>query len=257
MTFTDSLGSEWLKTRRSLASQLVIVGAFFTPAIVIGARLLHLGKLAALSAKPDFWPALWHSCWESMSIFFLPMGAILATALVTQIEIRNNAWKQVHTLPLTHATIFFSKLLVIVALLGEFVALFALGVYLAGALPALLSGIAIPQNFPLAGFARDAVFYFIDALPIVAIQYALGLHFKSFLVPVGAGFLAWVAALAALSSKFGAFLPYAYTMLDYLKDDTHGKALMPQFDIHLAAVAWCVPALIAGYMLFEARHERA
>ena len=42
MAFTDSLGSEWLKTRRSLASQLVIVGAFFTPVIVIGARLLHL-----------------------------------------------------------------------------------------------------------------------------------------------------------------------------------------------------------------------
>jgi hypothetical protein len=256
MMFTDSLGSEWLKTRRSLASQLVIVGALFTPAIVIGARLLHLDKVAALSAKPDFWPSLWHNCWESMAIFFLPMGAILATALVTQIEIRNNTWKLVHTLPLTHATIFFSKLLVIVVLMAEFVALFALGVCLAGALPAVLSGLAVPANAPFASFARDAAFYFVDALPIVAIQYALGLRFKSFLVPVGAGFLAWVAALAALSSKFGAWLPYAYTILDYLKDTPHGKAALPPFDVHLAALAWCAMALAAGYVLFTTKREK-
>ncbi len=257
MAFTDSLGSEWLKTRRSLASQLVIVGAFFTPVIVIGARLLHLSKVAALSAKPDFWTALWHSCWESMAIFFLPMGVILATALVTQIEIRNNVWKQVHTLPLTHATIFFSKLLVIVVLMAEFVVLFVLGVFLAGALPAILSGVAVPPNFPSGIFAREAAFYFLDALPIVAIQYALGLRFKSFLVPIGVGFLAWVTALAALSSKFGAWLPYAYTMLDYLKGDRHGKAAVPVFDIHLAALAWCAVAIAAGYALFVTKREKA
>ncbi|MEI9930951.1 MAG: ABC transporter permease [Rhizomicrobium sp.] len=257
MAFTDSLGSEWLKTRRSLASQLVIVGALFTPAIVIGTRLLHLSKAAALSAKPDFWPSLWHSCWESMAIFFLPMGAILATALVTQIEVRNNAWKHVHTLPLTPATIFFSKLLVIFVLMAEFVTLFVLGVYLAGALPAILSGVAVPLNAPIGSFVRDAAFYFLDTLPIVAIQYALGLRFKSFLVPVGIGFLAWVAALAALSSKFGAWLPYAYTMLDYLRGDTHGKAAVPAFDIHLAALAWCGAALAIGYILFATRRDKA
>jgi hypothetical protein len=256
MAFTDSLGSEWLKTRRSLASQLVIVGALFTPVIVIGSRLLHLSKVAALSAKPDFWLSLWHSCWESMAIFFLPMGAILATALVTQIEIRNNAWKQVHTLPLTQATIFLSKFLVIVVLIGEFVALFVLGIYLAGALPAILSGAGVPPNFPLSSFAREAGLYFVDALPIVAIQYTLGLRFKSFLVPVGVGFLAWVAALAALASKFGAWIPYAYTMLDYLKGDPHGKAAVPAFDIHIAAALWCAAALAAGYFAFATKCEK-
>ncbi|MBV9991802.1 MAG: ABC transporter permease [Alphaproteobacteria bacterium] len=256
MAFTDSLRSEWLKTRRSLASALVIVGAGFTPAVVIGARLLHADRIAALSARPDFWPALWHNCWESMAIFFLPMGAILTAALVTQIEVRNNAWKQVHVLPLTPAVVFLSKLAVIVGLMAQFVALFVAGVYLAGALPALAAGTAIPPEFPLASFAHEAAFYFLDALPVVAIQYALGLRFKSFLVPVGAGFLAWVAALAALASKWGAMLPYAYTMYDFLKDDRHGKAAVPPFDIHAAAALWCAAALVVGFVLFVTKREK-
>ena len=191
-----------------------------------------------------------------MAIFFLPMGTVLATALVTQIEIRNNAWKQVLVQPVPLAVVFFSKLAVIAALLAEFVALFAFGVYLAGVLPALAVGAAVPSGFPLTGFARDSAFYFLDALPIVTIQYALGLRFKSFLVPVGAGFLAWVGALAALSSRWSAMLPQAYTMIDYLKDDPHGKAATPPVDIHLAATLWCAVALAAGYALFATRREK-
>ena len=69
MAFTDSFQSEWLKTRRSLATPLVLAGAGFTPVIVIGARLLHRAKIAALSAKPDFWPALSQPAFSGTTTF--------------------------------------------------------------------------------------------------------------------------------------------------------------------------------------------
>ncbi|MFY0533448.1 ABC transporter permease [Nannocystis pusilla] len=97
--FVDAFRCEWLKKRRSLGAWLVVVGAFFTPGIVTLARLIRREHLPTLYAAPEFWTSLWRSSWESMAVFFVPMAAILTTSLVVQIEVRNNAWKQVHALP--------------------------------------------------------------------------------------------------------------------------------------------------------------
>ena len=44
-----------------------------------------------------------------MGTLLLPMGVILVTSLVAQVEVRNNAWKQVHSAPLPYATLFFQQ----------------------------------------------------------------------------------------------------------------------------------------------------
>jgi len=250
--FFDAFGCEWLKRRRSLGAWLVIVGAFFTPAIVVVARLLHQAQLPALYASPDFWTSLWRSSWESMAIFFVPMAAILATSLVVQIEVRNNAWKQVHTLPLATVTIFLAKLAVILVMLAQFFVLFDLGIYLSALLPSLLiGGVSYPSApLPLRAFLADTAIYFVDCLPIVAAQYLLSLRFDNFLVPIGVGFMAWIAALAALSWPHVRFLPYAYTMLDYLKDNPAARSIATTSGMHGLALSWFVLFALAGYALF-------
>ena len=112
-SFIHSFQSEWLKKKRSLSSWLVVVGGFFTPLVIIIARLVHHEQLAVLYAKENFWNQLWKSSWESMAIFLLPIGVILATSLITQLEYKNNTWKQLHTLPMNLTTVFFSKLLLL------------------------------------------------------------------------------------------------------------------------------------------------
>lgn len=256
--FIHAFQSERLKTRRSLASWMVIVGAFFTPAIVIVARLLHPSRLPVLYASDEFWMLLWKSSWESMAIFFLPMAAILATSLVTQIEYRNNAWKQVLTLPLSPAVVFCSKLAIILLMLVQFVILFNVGIYLSAVAPYLLTrNVPYPQApLPWRYFVMQDLRYFIDCLPIVAAQYLLSLRFKNFLVPVGCGFLAWVSALAALSWKFGYVVPYTYCMLDYLQENPGGRAVVPTFDIHGFATCYFVLFTIGGYWLFVTKTQK-
>ena len=112
-----SFQSECLKTRRSLAFWIVITGGFFTPAIVTAARIIRYKTLPSVYSSEDFWKLLWQNSWESMALFLLPLGAILTTSLITQIEYKDNTWKQLHTLPLTFTTIFVSKLAVIVVLM--------------------------------------------------------------------------------------------------------------------------------------------
>jgi hypothetical protein len=44
-SFLHSFQSEWLKKKRSLASWIVIIGGFFTPAIIIVARIVNADRL--------------------------------------------------------------------------------------------------------------------------------------------------------------------------------------------------------------------
>lgn len=256
--FIDAFVCEWLKKRRSLAAWLVAGGAFFTPAIITVVRLIRHAQLPALYADPLFWISLWRSAWESMAIFFVPMAAILATSLVVQIEVRNNAWKQVHALPLHAATIFFAKLAVIVLMLAQFFALFVVGIWLSALLPSLLiAGVPYPSApLPLGEFASDTALYFFDCLPIVAAQYLMSLRFNHFLVPIGVGFLAWIGALAALSWQHANLVPYAYTMLDYLKDNPAARNAVSTSGMHLYGVAWFALFTVAGYVVFVTKANK-
>lgn len=256
--FLAAFRSECIKTKRSLGLWLVVVGAFFTPAIVTVARLVHRAQLPAVYGAESFWNSLWTSSWESMAIFFLPMAAILATSLTAQIEFRNNAWKQVHVLPLGRSTLFFAKFAVTLALMALFLVLFDVGIYLSAFVPwLLLRTLPYPSApLPLAAFLQQTLLYFVDCLPIVAAQYLLSLQFRNFLVPIGAGFLAWVAALAALSWHFGYLMPYAYTLLNYLNGRPSAHVPASPVDIHLLAAAYATVLTGAGYVLFVSRRYK-
>jgi len=257
-SFVWSFQSEWIKKKRSLASWLVLIGGFFTPVIIIIARLINYRQLAPLYAKDNFWDQLWQSSWESMAVFLLPMGAVLATSLITQIEYKNNTWKQLHTLPLSLTTIFLTKLAVIIVMVLQFFILFNIGIYLSALIPYLLvSGVSYPTaNIPYLSILREDLYFFIDCLPIIALQYLISLKFKNFLVPVGIGFGLWVASLSALSWKFGYFIPYTYCILNYLKNQTGGKAAVPGINIHIMATGYFIIFTIVSYILYINKKEK-
>jgi hypothetical protein len=254
-TFAASVQSEWLKQRRSLASWMVLIGAFFTPGIVIGARLLHYEGLPAMYARDDFWHTLWRSSWESAAVFFLPMGAVFATSLLAQIEFKNNTWKQVRALPLSAATIYFSKLAVVLTMLGIFLVLFNVGIYLSALLPSLVvPGVPYPAApLPWHTFLREDALYFIDCLPIVALQFVVSLQYRNFLVAVGGGFMFWVLTIGTLPWKWSFLLPYSYTTFNFLKDETVTRAIRPPVDIHLLALGYFAVFTLVGYVLFVRR----
>lgn len=258
VSFVNSLQSEWLKKKRSLASWIVIIGGFFTPVIIIVARLVQHSKLQLIYSSNDFWKALWSNSWESMAIFLLPLGVILSTSLITQIEYKNNTWKQLHTLPLSLTTIFFSKLTVILIMMLQFFIFFNVGIYLSAIVPYLLvSGVTYPKApIPYMIFLKENLFYFIDCLPIIALQYLMSLKYKNFLIPVGAGFIIWVGSLAALSWKFGYTIPYTYCMYNYLKDSGQTKAVMPGVNIHYLAGGYFAVITIVSYILYITKKEK-
>ncbi len=258
VSFIHSFQSEWLKKKRSLASWIVITGAFFTPVIIIIARLVQHDKLSLIYASDDFWKSLWKSSWESMAIFLLPLGVILFTSLITQIEYKNNTWKQLHTLPLNLTTIFVSKLAVILIMVLQFFIFFNIGIYLSAVVPYLLiSGVSYPKPpIPHTFFLKEDALFFIDCLPIISLQYLLSLKYKNFLVSVGIGFILWVGAIASLSWKFGYIIPYTYCMFNYLMDSTGGKVAVPVINIHYLAIGYFIVFTIVSYILYITKKEK-
>lgn len=258
MTFINSFQSEWLKKKRSLASWLVLVGAFFTPLIVLTARIKNHAALPAQYVSDDFWRKAWNQSWESMEVFLLPIGIILATGLIAQIEYKNNTWKQVHTTPQAFTTIFLAKFLVILIMLVEVFVLFNLGIYLSAVIPSLVfSHVAYPAAaIPFWDFGAANVRFFVDCLPIVALQYLLSLQFKNFLVPVGAGLAIWILGIGLLSWEYSYIFPYNHGAISYLTTVGQFSGRRIGVNIELFALIYFAVFTVAGWFLYVIKREK-
>ncbi len=252
IALANSFQSEWLKKKRSAASWLVITGGFFIPAIVLISRLDNFSALGVANASNQLWDSLYNRCWQFMAFFFLPMGVILASSLITQLEFKNNTWKQLHTTPQSFTTIYFAKLAVIVAMMVQFFILFNIGIYLCGVIPSVFKGVPYPrETFPFAVILNSNSRYFIDCLPIIALQYLISLQFKNFLVPVGTGLAMYVAAMFAMGWKYGYIIPYTYCALNFMSGKNPGAQ-----NIHAWAVGYFALLTVVGYILYITKKQK-
>jgi hypothetical protein len=254
MNFIYSFSGEWLKKKRSASSFLIVAGALLLPALVIIARMDDPASVTAANGNPRIWELLYNRCWQFMGLFLLPMGVILATSLITQIEFRNNTWKQLCTTPQTLTTIFLAKLAVILVMLLEFFVLFNTGIWLTGILPSLFFGggsypaEALPFKTFLYGNAR----FFLDCLPIVALQYGISLRWKNFLIPLGVGLGFYVASMVAVHWRYGYTIPYTYCAFETLGP----RALRKGIDIHWWAAGYSLALIVVAYIIYITRKEK-
>lgn len=253
--FLNSVQSEWLKKKHSAGAWLTITGGCFIPAIVLAERLYNLDSLAAANASDRLWEALYNRSWQFMSFFLLPMGVILVTSLIAQLEVRNNTWKQLHATPQPPAIIFFAKLAVILVMLFQFFLLFNAGIYLTGVIPALMFRDVVypPEAFPLMKFVAGNGKFFLACLPVISLQYLLSLHFKNFLVPIGAGLAVYIASMIAIRWKYVYLLPYAYCGLQFQRNAHVGSA---SINILLPALGYFALFGILNFILYINKRER-
>lgn len=252
--FADSFASEWLKKKRTASSFLIIVGSLLIPALIIIARSDSADGLAAANRGPHIWEILFNRNWQIMAAFLLPMGIVLVTSLITQLEFRNNTWKQLCTTPQSDAVIFFAKLAVILVMLLEFFVLFTIGIWLTGVIPPSFYRTApYPlEPLPLARFVAADGKFLLDCLPIVALQYLLSLRFKNFLIPLGAGLGLNVASMVAVHWRYGYTIPYTYCTYNFAGN----PALAKGFNIHWWATGYTVGFMVLAYIIYITRNEK-
>ncbi len=247
--------AEWIKKRRSFASWLVISGGFFVPFIIMLIFLFYPKQLLSLHASEHFWRILFMKSWQMMAFLLLPMGIVLAVSLITQLEFKNNCWKQLHAVPAPLTSIYFSKLAVLLTMLLQLFLLFNIGIYLSVLLPSLLNRLTPVPTYAVnpVYFLRENANYFLSCLPMVGFQFMLSLQFKNFLIPVGAGLAFTIGGLIALSWKYVYMIPSSYTALYFLqnKDKT-----VPVHSLQSWSWFYFILFVLAGYWLYIFKKEK-
>lgn len=244
-----AISAEWIKQKRTFAHWLVIAGGFFIPVVICIVLLCYPDRYLGLQRSGRFWELLFDKGWNMLCLFFLPMGVVLATSLITQLEFRNQTWKQLHATPASYATIFFSKLLVLLLLLLELFVLFTAGMIFIAFLPPLLHpDLSFPlYPVPLHHLVTTNLHYFMLSIPLLLLQYLVSLQARNFLIPIGTGLALVVLGMFILSWKYAYVMPPAYTALYYIRCGQEPGLLQR---LYLFSLLFSLIFLIAGYLLY-------
>ncbi len=247
MKFIHSLQSEWLKTKRSAASWLCLIGGLFIPVIFL---IAFLYKHKSIEGKGS-WIGHYNSLMTNMQMFLLPMGVILASSLITQMEFKNNTWKQLHTTPQSLTIVFISKFTVIALMIIKFFLFFNLGILLSGIIPSLIFKGKMPEEtFPYLFFIKENVKVFICCLPIISIQYLISLQFKNFLVAIGFGLVGLIGTLIGLRNWEQIFVsPFSYIL-------ANAQKINFGINLHISSLFYFCIVLIISYILYINKKEK-
>jgi hypothetical protein len=252
MNFIYSLQSEWLKTKRSAASWICLLGSFFIPAMLLFGSIVEHTTINDYDT--NIWQSFFNQSWKFMGLALLPMGVIVASSLITQTEYKNNTWKQLYTTPQSYSTIFFAKLSAIFLMTIKFFIFFNIGILVAATIPTLLLRHSLPkESIPLTFFLQANAKIFLTCLPVIATQYLLGLRFKNFLVSIGVGLLLWAGSLILIQTWKHAYLsPYSYSPLIAL-----GTRKVPgNVNIFLLAVIYFIVITAISYFLYRTKKDK-
>lgn len=214
MSLSVSIRTELIKTKRSSAFWLCLIGSGFIPGIFFLMYVLRPDRmLPRLKVQP--WEAHFMQGWQSFSSFLLPMFVILVCSMIPQIEFKNNTWKQVFASPQSLGNIFFSKYVTILLMIVFLFIMFNIFM-LGNAIVVNLFHKGYPflsNSVPWLSLAKMNLKTFVALLGIISFQYWLSMRFKNFIVPIAIGLGFLITSLILLSWEHIYKMPYAFPIL--------------------------------------------
>lgn len=216
MSFITSVRAESIKVKRSSAFWLSLLGAGFIPFIFLLMYYFRSEVFIPRLANDPWRNHILHG-WQALSAFLLPMFVILTCSLITQIEFKNNTWKQVYTSPQTTGNIFFSKLFVIHCMILFCFLLFNIFLLGSGILTNLFNKkyAFFSSHLDWEMLLRMNFKSYISIVGISAIQYWLSLRFKNFIASIGIGLALLITALILMDWEHIYKVPHAFPLLTF------------------------------------------
>ena len=257
MSYAISLRTEILKTKRSAAFWVCLLGSGFIPAIFTLALSLNPKEfLAKYRANP--WESHFAQGWQAFSAFLLPLFVILVCSMIVQIEYRNNTWKQVFASPQSIGNIFFSKystiLLMVLFLFIMFNLFMAGGAVLANLIQKEYTFLS--NSVPYDRLLKMNVKSFVSLLGIVSIQYWLSLRIKNFIVPIAIGLGLLITAIVLQGWEHIYKIPYAFPFLTFFsmgRIDLDGRLFLNH---ELNSIGYFIFFTLLAFLDMRYRKER-
>lgn len=258
MSFFISTQAEMLKTKRTAAFWLTIIAAAFIPLMFFIALFAGDTDSAEAAMTQDPWTGYFKFSWQIFCVFLIPAYTILICSLITQIEYRNNTWKQVFASPQSLGNIFFSKFVAIQLMILFCMLLFNAFLIFGAVIANLMNskfmfihrGIDWPTLMRLNGKVYLAV------LGVSAFQYWLSLRFKNFIASLGIGLALMVVGMVALinHSHYVYKWPYCYPTLSYDFLQMKGRPFLENHEWN--SLGYFVFFLLIGFFDMKLRKEK-
>lgn len=249
MEFVRSLESELLKIKGSIIIWVTIFGGLLLP-IVFTLRFIYIQHNINLWNQSEAWERIFSQNTRAFLGFLIPIGVILICTLITQIEYKNNNWKQVHTTPQRYSTIFLAKFTTLILLTILVFLLLNIGILLQGIIPCLVLEGSFPKHpIPFKNFIFETMKCFVLTLPIIGFQYLLSLHYKNFMIAFGVGLTVYVGTMPGIKmGSIGYLSPYSF-VLNYFDE-------IIEVQHYWMAFIYFVLLLIFSYVLYLNKGEK-
>ncbi|MGC4036656.1 MAG: ABC transporter permease [Chitinophagaceae bacterium] len=255
MNFVTAIRSESIKVKRSSAFWLSVFGAGFIPFIFLLMYYFRAKDFVPRLAADPWQNHILHG-WQALSAFLLPMFVILTCSLVTQIEYKNNTWKQVFASPQSLGNIFFSKLFIIHCVILFCYLLFNLYLLGTGVLTNLLnrdySFFSKPVHWEM--LLRMNFKSYISILGIASIQYWLSLRFKNFIASIGIGLALLITGLILMDWEQIYKVPYAFPLLTFNAVLRQRHLLIENHEWN--SIAWFIACTTLAFFDLKYRKEK-
>lgn len=169
------------------------------------------------------WTTLYFQAVLFHGMFFLPLFGGLFASFLCFYEHKNDAWKQLFTLPFPRWKIYLSKFMMLITLLAITQIFFFIGYLVTGMV------IQVEGEIPIKMLLLRITGGFFACFPLAMLQLGLSMRFKSF----GSALLLSVCmvipniVLTGLDAIFGAWLPFT---LPYYAMFPQGLDLSPRVE---------------------------
>lgn len=227
--------NEWMKvSRRSPVLWVVAFGPLLM--VVLGAANFWRYQEVFLQDGADAWSKMMLQITLFYAVFFYPVLPGVLAALVCRYEHLGGGWKQQLALPVRRRHLFGAKLAMVALLLALTQGLFYLFSFIAGEV------LQLPEAVPWRKFFEGALYGWLSALPLAALQLALSVRWKSFALPLAMNVMLSLPALIVVQSRFAPVYPWAQPALAMLRP-LMGEPL---------AVSQFLTVVLGGFFVFVA-----
>lgn len=191
-----SISAEWLKLRHSKICLVIAVLPIMS--LLIGCANYYFNQDALQNG--------WYSLWSQVSLFygefFLPILIAICCAYICRLEHLNRNWNMTMSSPVSVASVYLAKLIVVSALILFVQVLFMALYWMAGTL------LTLPGPFPkeTTGWILRGWY---ASLSIIALQLGLSIRIRSFATPIGISLCGVFIGLAMYVAKLGIFFPFS------------------------------------------------
>jgi hypothetical protein len=201
-----ALNAELLKTKRTLTLAL----AFLAPLALAFLELAVGFQYGKKMYRPggDAWMTLINHTTMMWVLLLLPLFVTLEMGLLGALEHNNKTWKQLYALPLPRWSIYISKQITGMGIIGLSMAVLGLMIVGVGLIGRFwLTDLGFDAPIPWGALAQNILLSYLACWLIISIHLWISLRWSSFVLAMGVGIVAPVFGVVVMGSEWVRFDP--------------------------------------------------